>query len=136
MFHILTHISGKKCLFNSEDQTYTIIPDTSWKFFKNGKIFNFAESIGQFIESDNSTCIIPMFCLESKIKGKRVIFRFLDRHSEVSFFNVERIGDKWKHNECDQCKPNRAYFLFVQRNNDALNGCMVKSVMEIEKNKR
>lgn len=133
MMHLLTHSTGSKCLFDTDTQTYSIIPDTRNKFFKDGKMFNKFDSISEFIQSDKNSGIVPAYCSGTGIKGKRTWFTFLDRHNEIKFFNVERISDKWQRNECELCQENKAYFLYVVREDDALNGCLVKRVMEIIK---
>lgn len=106
------------------NQTYQRIPDTRNKFFVNGKMFDFAETIG---ELTSMPAIVPVFCVETGEKGKRQYVKLLSGDEHFTFFNVEKIGSQWRQNEISKIFPNKAYFAYFEPQVGAENGYLIMS---------
>lgn len=143
---ICDHESGQKCVVDPATQTYQIIPVSSNKFWMKGYPFDFFESVDEFRESGSKAAVIPFYCSNRKIKGKRYFVDLLCRAETTQIFNVEMTDGNWVKNESDKkgwdkaapktgieiCIPGQAYFIYVVKENTN-SGFRIKSVMPIKK---
>lgn len=142
---ILPHESGSQCLFDVDNQSYYLLP-------KRNKQFDLFESVDEFLQSNKPTAIIPFYCMEKKIDGKRYFVSMACRSNITRIFNIENINNSWRRNEKDKrppthpyfdksapktgieiCEPGKAYFIYCVKEKDSNIGFRVKSVKEIKK---
>lgn len=129
----LTRDETGPILLNIENQTFQRIPETANKFFKGGKMFDFFDTITEFLKSDSQAAVIPFLAVSFTEKGKRYNVRILVEHDEYLFWSVEKIGSEWVKNNIigiDAEKPFLGYFI---RNPGAINECTLQSTFEIKK---
>lgn len=120
-------------LLNIEDQTFQRIPETDNKFFRNGKMFDYFDSLEDLILSGKDMAVIPFWVISFAEKGKRYNVKLLISNSEFTFWNVEKAGREWVKNEIVACDAERPYFGFFVRTKEAQNDCIIGAVMEIKK---
>jgi hypothetical protein len=132
MIRLITDETGPM-LLNIENQTFARIPETFNKFFKNGKMFDFFDTITEFILSGKPAAVIPFWALAFAEKGKRYNIRVLVEHDEYTFWNVERIGGEWVQNNILNVDAEKPYFGYFIRSPAALNECTLQSTFEIKK---
>jgi len=154
--------------YDFETDTLYRIPDTSNKIALAGKqgaqretgtvgtadpltelprynLFDYFDSMQEFIESDKTTAVIPFFCAKRETKGKRYQVTVLTRRETIEFLNLEKVEGGWLKHESDYrnsdspkigieiCQVNSAYMFYVEKCSDSLNGVKVKSVKKLEK---
>jgi len=127
-------------IFNTETQGYTILPDTSNKIALSGKLFDYFDTLREFIESDKYSAIVLFFCSNRVVSGKRYKVTLITGSEAVEFWNVEKITSGWLRHEADKmdqtapktgieiCYTGSAYLVYMVKESDCLNGVMVKSV--------
>ena len=120
-------------LLNMEDQTFQRLPDTANKFFRGGRMFNYFESLSDFMQSQCSDAVVPFWAVSFTEKGRRYSIKILIGGDEYTFWNVEKIGSEWIENKIVGCDAEKPYFGYFIRNPGAQNDCLVGSVMEIKK---
>jgi len=108
-------------------------------------LFDYFDSVQEFIESDKQLAIIPFFCTKREIKGKRYQVTVITRRETLEFWNLEKVENGWLKHESDYrnsdapkigieiCQANCAYMFYVQKCPDSLNGIKVKSIKKLEK---
>lgn len=148
-YHILQHESGKKCLFNTDNQTYQLIEP----FDKNasrinfgGVLFNFFDTVEDFIQSSENSSVILFMCTKRETKKKRYIVHLLSGETTYLFYNYELSNGNWIKNESDPkgwdksapkvgieiCHPNKPYLVYLVKEKDTINGLRIKSVMKFK----
>lgn len=141
------HESGQTALLNTEDQTYIIIPVTTNKYFSNGRMFDFYESVDDFLNSESPAAVIAFYCTDRKNKGRRYVVTLTCRSTTTEIYNVEKTPSGWLKNERDAkgwdksapaigvevCEPCKAYFIYCVKEKESTTGFRVKAVKLIEK---
>ena len=133
MIYTLTHTDGYPVLFNTETQMYARLPELKSICKINGKKYDFRDDLSEFLNSELSACIIPVFCAEKKRQGKRDKVLFISGQNSVWFLNAEHTGDKWERNKIDGIEPKNAYFVYVKKDINFENGCQILAAKKIEK---
>lgn len=133
MIYTLTHTDGYPVLFNTETQMYARLPELKSICKINGKKYDFRDNLSEFLNSELSVCIIPVFCAEKKIQGKREKVLLISGMNSIWFFNVEKTGSGWERNKIDGIEPKNAYFVYVKKDINFENGCQILAAKKIEK---
>lgn len=140
----VTHETYGRVLFNTETQGFTVIPDTSNKIALSGKLFDYFESVREFVESDKQSAIILFFCSNREVQGKRYKVTLITQSETYDFWNVEKISSGWISHESSSrdtaaprtgieiCYTGSAYLIYLVKETDCLNGVRVKSVKRYE----
>jgi len=123
------------------EDTFKEIPDTRKKYFSKGKMYDYFESIVDFRESDKVMCIIPLYCVSRKNKGKRYFVELMDAMNySIKLFNVERYNDQWVNNEHNDrnirspkqgieiCYPGDCYTFLIVKEPESVFGFRVVGV--------
>lgn len=143
-YHFITHETYGRVLFNTETQGFTVLPDTSNKIALSGKLFDYFDTLREFIESDKQAAIILFFCAGREVKGKRYKVTLITMSESFEFWNVEKTTNGWLRHEADKmdatapktgieiCYTGSAYLVYLVKESDCLNGCRVKSVKKME----
>jgi len=151
-YALVTHETYGRVLFNTETQGFVELPDTSNKIALSGRLFDYFETLKEFIESDKTTAVVLFFC-----KGREIVYNkkkqptrykviLMDGSFDppVEFFNIEKIDIGWIKHESDKeiptapktgieiCYTGSAYLVFLVKESDCLNGVRVKSVKKME----
>jgi len=131
--------SGTKVWLNG-DGTYSEINKTTRKYFSQGKSYDFFESVIDFRESESNIAVIPVICVNRKIKKKRYYVEMLCRAEVTTIYNIEMINGNWVMNENDKrdknspkqgieiCEVGKVYLMLVVRENDSIPGFRLKGV--------
>ena len=147
--------------YDFETEKLYRIPNTSNKIAIRGKqininptevnvsaryiLFDYFDSVQEFVESDKTSAIIPFFCTKREIKGKRYQVTVFTRRETLEFWNLEKVEGGWLKHESDYrnsnapkigieiCQANCAYMFYVEKYPDSLNGIKVKSVKKLER---
>jgi hypothetical protein len=134
------HTDGSTVLLDTSEGVYyrlsdvvahNLAPDDS--IIMNGRYFAYFSTVQVFLDSKKVKAIVPVYCMKKETKGKRFKIQILSGKKTGEFFNVERIGGGWVNNEIDNILPNKAFFLYLEKNKDADNECLIKGVKEIKK---
>jgi hypothetical protein len=133
MIYTLTHFEGYPVLFDAETQMYHRFAEIKDTCDMNGKEYPFKYVLSQFLESELSVCIIPVFCAEKKRQGKRDKVLFITGLNSVWFLSAEHTGEKWEQNKIDGIEPKNAYFVYIKKDINFENGCQILWAKKIEK---
>lgn len=143
-YHWITHETYGRVLFNTDTQGFIVMPDTANKIALNGKLFDYFESLREFIESESKAAIILFFCSKREVVGKRYKVTLNTMTEAIEFWNVEKTSVGWVRHESDRsdssapatgievCYTGSAYLLYLIKESDCLNGCRVKSVKKVD----
>ena len=134
------HTDGTTVLLDTCDGVYYRLPavvahnlapqDT---IIMNGRYFAYFDTMQGFLDSAKNKAIVPIFCIKKENKGKRFKVQVLSGEKTGEFFNVERINEAWISNEIDNILPNRAYFVYLKKEKNADNECLIIGIKEIKK---
>lgn len=140
MIIVVQHTDGYPVLLDTSDCVYYRLPDVVAHnlapydtIIMNGRYFAYFDTVQGFLNSEKFRAIVPVYCMKKETKGKRFKVQILSGKKTGEFFNVERINNSWVNNETDNMLPNHAYFVYVEKNKDADNECMIKGIKEIRK---
>jgi hypothetical protein len=107
-------------------------------------MFDYFDSVREFIKSDKQTALILFFCAGRVVKGKRYQVTLITGSEYVDFWNVEKIASGWLNHESNSrdlsaprtgieiCYPGSAYLISLVKESDCLNGVRVKGVKRME----
>ena len=127
MFRLIRDELGP-VLLDVENQTFQRIPDAREKFIIDGRMFDFSDTIAEFLESEKVNAIIPVWCESTGSKGKRDFITLLSGQGRYTFFSIERVGGEWVKNKIEKMNPNRAYFVYLESHPDMINECLILTV--------
>ena len=134
--------SGSRVWLNG-DGTFSELPEQKNRYHSQGQSYDFFESVVDFRESNSQMAVIPVVCVDRKIKKKRYYVEVLCRAEVTTIYNVELIRGNWMRNENDKrdknspkkgieiCEVGKAYLMLVVRENDSICGFRVKGVKPI-----
>lgn len=138
------HETYGRVLFNTDTQGFVLLPDTRNKIVLSGKLFDYFDTLREFIESDKQTAIILFFCSNREVSGKRYKVTLITMSESFDFWNVEKTTSGWLRHEADRmdksapitgieiCYTGSAYLVYLVKESDCLNGVRVKSVKKME----
>jgi len=139
MLITVKHTDGYPVLLNTKEGVYYslsgIVAHNLAKenqIIMNDRYFDFFETIELLLNSDKKKAIVPVFCIERKQKNKRFKVKLLSGLKSGEFFNVERINNSWYTNEIDNIKPNSAYLVFLEKNKQADNECLIIGTKKVD----
>lgn len=132
-FRVVDHCDGGKCLLDTSTFKYYMFLDVAGKAIIEKKLYNYFDTIKEFVDSDFKTAIIPVFCNEVKKHKKRFFVKLLSGQDVFDFYNVEKIADHWTNNEIGLMDKINAYFIFVEKHRDADNDFIIRGCKHIEK---
>lgn len=127
----LIHDELGPVLLDVENQTFQRIPDSREKFIIDGRMFDFSDTVAEFLESEKVNAIVPVWCESTGTKGKREFVTLLSGQERYMFFSVERVGGEWVKNKIEKMNPNRAYFVYLESHPDMINECLILSAKMI-----
>jgi hypothetical protein len=109
------------------------IPNTRDKAYFKGKMFDVRDRVDDFMKSDLTSCIIPVYCsgVFEKKAFKKVTL--ITREEEYEFMSSEKGQYSYYRNEIKEIEKGGAYFIFLEKFARARNDCLIKAVMKIEK---
>ena len=108
------------------------IPDLRNKAFFKGKIFNFSESISDFLKSDMESCIFPVYCEHESTNKAFKSVTLITYSEEIRFTNSEKGQYAYYRNNIKEIEQGNAYLIFLDKFARARNDCLVKAAMKIE----
>ena len=113
-------------------EKYYEIPDRRCKAFFKGKEFYFSEKIGDFLQSDKDSCVVPVYCdsVSEKRAFKSVTIETVSE--EYRFTNSERGQYSYYRNEIKDIEQGCVYLLFLEKFSRARNDCLIKAATKIE----
>jgi len=130
---------GEKLAINGYD--YRVIPDTRNKYFSRGKMYDYFTNVREFLDSDKTMCVVTLFVIERKKKGKRYFVTLLDAVSETfTIYNVEHYNGQWVNNEHNSrnirspkqgieiCQAGQAYTFMIVKESESVFGFRVVGV--------
>lgn len=127
-------------IVTQEDNRYFVngydvveIPDLRNKAFFKGKVFNFSESISEFVKSDMESCIVPVYCEQANVNKAFKSVILITYSEEYRFTNSERGQYSFYRNEIKDIEQGSAYLIFLEKFGRARNDCLIKSAIKIEK---
>ena len=125
--------STPPCVVNFETQEFIEVPDYRNKIFLPvaGEQVRYSpwpyfDTLAEFRESPETEAIILCYVLKVEVVKKRIRCDLLTYCGQYSFFNVERIGEKWIPNELP-AGPGGALIYFA-KNEGAVNDVLIKAV--------
>lgn len=149
-YHILQHESGKKCLFNTDNQTYQLIEPfdkTVSRINFGGVLFNFFDTVEDFIQSSENSSVVICFCSHIETKGGKFDVYLLSGLTTYVFKRAEKTTSNIWIRHCSDpkgldksapkvgieiCHPNTPYLVYLVKEKDTINGLRVKSVMKFK----
>ena len=138
MIITVKHTDGYPVLLNTtEGVYYSLIGIVAHNLAKdqiiiNDRYFDFYETIELFLNSDKKKAIVPVFCIERKQKNKRFKVKLLSGLKSGEFYNVERINNRWEKNEIDNIQSHSAYLVFLEKNKQADNECLIIGIKKVD----
>lgn len=120
---------GKKYLIDG----YVLreIQDTRNKAFFKGKMFDKRDNMSEFMQSDLTSCIVPVYCSELIEKKAFRIATFITKDEEYSFQSSEKGQYSYYRNQLSEVEQGNAYFLYLEKFARARNDCLIKATMKI-----
>lgn len=111
---------------------YYEIPDRRYKAFFKDKEFYFSEKIGDFLQSDKDSCVVPVYCdsVSEKRAFKSVIIETVSE--EYRFTNSEKGQYSYYRNEIKDIEQGCVYLLFLEKFARARNDCLIKAAVKID----
>lgn len=125
--HTLTHTDGGRCLYDSETKEIHRFTQVDGKVYVGNMWLSFFETFESFAASTENKAIVPVFCLKIVKDGRRDKITLINGNFSSEFFNVERTDNKWAKNKIEEMQPKNAYLLFVSKNEQADNRCLILS---------
>lgn len=131
---IVDHEIYGKVLFDTGTQKYTYLDYDSIRFFTyNGKSARFFDTILSMIDVNVELAVVPVVCSDAKQIKARTMINVIDiANNNYTFFNVERINEKWVKNNIANVVKSKCYFLMLLKNKDAMNDVILVSTLEIK----
>ncbi len=130
---VVDHQIEGKCLLDTETFEYYLLPYLNNKITFNSKLFNYAETIEDFINGDEIQSVIPVFCADVKKDKRRFFASIITGNDIINIYNVEKINDRWAHNAIDIMEKLNVYFIFCKKDKSFDNGFMILRAKLIER---
>ena len=131
---VVEHEEYGPVILNTKEQKYYYIEGGITYFsYNGGNKCRFFNTIEEFYISESKNGVIPIVCTDIKKIKKRTLVTVMDRKNNVYYFyNVELIENNWVRNEIMDMFKGVCYFILINRNEEAINNCILRSKLKIE----